>query len=82
MSNDSKYFRVPQVGRIQSSKPNLQNIPTRTDEGIRVSRHFRKLRPFIEGDYAATEEIIVDAMSPDWLSDLFGFSPIDFEGEE
>lgn len=69
---DKKFTDHTQPGRISRSAPNLQNIPIRSPEGCRVSHIFHKLRPFIEGDYAATEAQVLAAMSPEAVAAMFG----------
>ncbi|MCX4303094.1 MAG: DNA polymerase I [Clostridia bacterium] len=74
------YFHqtVTATGRISSTEPNLQNIPTRTELGKKIRKFFKvdsKDKIFVDADYSQIElrvlahmskdEIMVDAFNQD-----------------
>jgi DNA polymerase-1 len=56
-----------QLGRLSSTDPNLQNIPTRTDLGKQIRKLFKaeKGRVFIDADYSQIELRVLAHMSQD-----------------
>ncbi len=63
------YFHqtVAATGRLSSSEPNLQNIPTRTDLGKKVRKVFKPQngKIFVDADYSQIELRILAHMSQD-----------------
>lgn len=63
------YFHqtVASTGRLSSTEPNLQNIPTRTDLGKKVRKVFKpaKGKIFIDADYSQIELRVLAHMSQD-----------------
>ncbi|MGE4619496.1 MAG: DNA polymerase I, partial [Planctomycetota bacterium] len=59
---------VTATGRLASNRPNLQNIPIRSEEGRRIRRAFRPNRPgciFVSADYSQVELRLLAHMSAD-----------------
>lgn len=56
-----------QTGRLSSSEPNLQNIPTRTDEGDQIREGFiaSANKVFIDADYSQIEPRLMAHFSQD-----------------
>ena len=63
------YFHqtVTATGRLSSTEPNLQNIPTRTDLGKKVRKVFKpeKGKLFVDADYSQIELRVLAHMSQD-----------------
>ena len=64
------YFHqtVTATGRISSTEPNLQNIPTRTELGKKIRKFFKvddKSKIFIDADYSQIELRVLADMSKD-----------------
>jgi DNA polymerase I-like protein with 3'-5' exonuclease and polymerase domains len=61
------FNQIVDTGRYSSSKPNLQNIPARTDEGQRFRKLFiaPKGRVFNVADFSAIELAIIGVFSAD-----------------
>lgn len=59
---------VAATGRLSSTNPNLQNIPVRTEEGMRIRTHFVPQKPFtslLTADYSQIELRIMAHLSKD-----------------